>query len=140
MAGSEESLNNKDIKEETRDSVVIDPGQLNWSSGVKHENQNSDFMNYDHNFVNQEHIKSDIKEENQDPDSDQNHIKSDIKEETQEVESGGVNKQEENRNQGHRSYEPTLSTDQQTEYRELAQPNSEAQRKKSIKAASLSAM
>ncbi|XP_029028374.1 uncharacterized protein LOC114868709 isoform X2 [Betta splendens] len=120
-----QNLDQREIKEVKPDLVLIDPGQLNviikeeqdpeftdqdpdfvdqqhCSSGVKRENQdNSDVMNYEQNFVNQDHIKREIKGETQGPDiSDHNYH------------SRKINKQ--NRNKEHRNHAPTEPTDKQT--------------------------
>ncbi|XP_029016210.1 uncharacterized protein LOC114861307 isoform X2 [Betta splendens] len=107
-----------EVKEETLDPDFVD--LQNWSSGVKQENQDSGAINYEHHFVKQDHIKSEIKEETQDLDiSDRNHTKSEVEEENQKPNisdqnhhGGGIDEQD--RNQDHRSSDPTERTDQQT--------------------------
>ncbi|XP_029016211.1 uncharacterized protein LOC114861307 isoform X4 [Betta splendens] len=111
-----------EVKEETLDPDFVD--LQNWSSGVKQENQDSGAINYEHHFVKQDHIKSEIKEETQDLDiSDRNHTKSEVEEENQKPNisdqnhhGGGIDEQD--RNQDHRSSDPTERTDQQDLYSE----------------------
>ncbi|XP_055367345.1 uncharacterized protein LOC114861307 isoform X3 [Betta splendens] len=111
-----------EVKEETLDPDFVD--LQNWSSGVKQENQDSGAINYEHHFVKQDHIKSEIKEETQDLDiSDRNHTKSEVEEENQKPNisdqnhhGGGIDEQD--RNQDHRSSDPTERTDQQSGVKE----------------------